>query len=118
MGTLTAEAAAELGLGPHVQVVAGTGDTTAAAVGAGAVQDYAAHLYIGTSAWLSCHVPDKRTDLLRNVASLPSVVPGRYWVATIQDVAGKAIDWLIANVVYPDDLMGDGTPRRPTPSTG
>ncbi len=38
------------------------------------------------------------------------MVPGRYWVATIQDVAGKAIDWLIANVVYPDDLMGDGTP--------
>ena len=37
VGTLTAEAAAELGLGPQVQVVAGTGDTTAAAVGAGAV---------------------------------------------------------------------------------
>ena len=31
-------------------------------------------------------------------------------MATIQDVAGKAIDWLIGNVVYPDDLMGDGTP--------
>lgn len=110
VGTLTAEAAAELGLGPQVQVVAGTGDTTAAAVGAGAVEDYAAHLYIGTSAWLSCHVPYKRTDLLRNIASLPAVVPGRYWVATVQDVAGKAIDWLIDNVVYPDDAMGDGAP--------
>lgn len=110
VGTLTAGAAAELGLGEHVQVVAGTGDTTAAAVGAGAVEDYAAHLYIGTSAWLSCHVPFKRTDVIRNVASLPAVVPGRYWVATIQDVAGKAIDWLIENVVYPDDAMGDGRP--------
>ena len=110
VGTLTADAAAELGLGEHVRVVVGTGDTTAAAVGAGAVEDYAAHLYIGTSAWLSCHVPFKRTDLLRNVASLPAVVPGRYWVATIQDVAGKAIDWLIENVVYPDDAMGDGAP--------
>ena len=57
VGTPTVEAADELGLGPHVQVVAGTGDTTAAAVGSGAVEDYAAHLYIGTSAWLSCHVP-------------------------------------------------------------
>ncbi|WP_029663356.1 FGGY-family carbohydrate kinase [Cellulomonas sp. KRMCY2] len=110
VGTLTSEAAAELGLRRQVEVVAGTGDTTAAAVGAGAVQDYAAHLYIGTSAWLSCHVPFKRTDLVRNVASLPAVVPGRYWVATIQDVAGKAIDWLIDNVVYPDDAMGDTTP--------
>jgi len=110
VGTLTAGAAAELGLGTHVQVVAGTGDTTAAAVGAGAVEDYAAHLYVGTSAWLSCHVPYKRTDIIRNVASLPAVVPDRYWVATIQDVAGKAIDWLIDNVVYPDDAMGDGAP--------
>ncbi|MCV2392956.1 FGGY-family carbohydrate kinase [Actinotalea sp. M2MS4P-6] len=110
VGTLTPEAAAELGLTRDVQVVAGTGDTTAAAVGSGAVEDYAAHLYIGTSAWLTCHVPFKRTDLLRNIASLPAVVPGRYWVATVQDVAGKAIDWLIENVVYPDDVMGDGTP--------
>ncbi len=110
VGTLTAEAAAELGLPTSVQVVAGTGDTTAAAVGSGAVEDYAAHLYIGTSAWLSCHVPYKRTDLRRSIASLPAVVPGRYWVATVQDVAGKAIDWLIENVVYPDDAMGDGAP--------
>lgn len=110
VGTLTPEAADELGLSPEVKVVAGTGDTTAAAVGAGAVEDYVGHLYIGTSAWLSCHVPFKRTDVLRNIASLPSVVPQRYWVATIQDVAGKAIDWLIDNVVYPDDRMLSGGP--------
>ena len=94
-----------------VQVVVGTGDTTAAAVGAGAVEDYVGHLYIGTSAWLSAHVPFKRTDVLRNIASLPAVVPDRYWVATIQDVAGKAIDWLIEKVVYPDDGMLDARPR-------
>jgi xylulokinase len=110
VGTVTPEAAAELGLTPQVKVVAGTGDTTAAAVGAGAVEDYAGHLYIGTSAWLSCHVPFKRTDVLHNIASLPAVVPDRYWVATIQDVAGKAIDWLIDNVVYPDDGMFDAEP--------
>lgn len=105
VGTILPAAAAELGLGPHVQVAAGTGDTTAAAVGAGAVLDHQAHLCIGTSAWLSCHVPAKKTDVLRNVASLPSVVPGRYWVATIQDVAGKGIDWLIGNVFTPADVF-------------
>jgi xylulokinase len=110
IGTLTPEAAEQLGLASDVKVVAGTGDTTAAAVGAGAVEDYVGHLYVGTSAWLSCHVPFKRTDVIRNVASLPSVVPNRYWVATIQDVAGKAIDWLIDNVVYPDDGMLDDEP--------
>jgi len=91
-------------------VATGTGDTTAAAIGAGAVRDYRGHLYIGTSAWLSCHVPFKRTDVLHNVASLPAVVPGRYWIATIQDVAGKAVDWLIDNVVYAQDGMLDAHP--------
>ncbi|MEJ2577856.1 MAG: FGGY-family carbohydrate kinase [Kineosporiaceae bacterium] len=108
VGPILPGVAAELGLPPDVQVVTGTGDTTAAAIGAGAVADYQAHLYVGTSAWLSCHVPFKRTDVFRNIASLPSVVPDRYWVATVQDVAGKAVDWLLDRVVYPDDGMFDG----------
>jgi xylulokinase len=99
VGTLTSQAAADLGLPPSVRVVAGTGDTTAAAIGAGAVGDYVPHLYLGTSAWLTCHVPRKKTDVFRNIAAMPSVVPGRYWVATVQNVAGKAVDWLIDNVL-------------------
>ena len=99
VGTLTGQAAADLGLPAGVRVVAGTGDTTAAALGAGAVGDHVPHLYVGTSAWLTCHVPRKKTDVFRNIASMPSVVPGRYWVATIQNVAGKAVDWLIDNVL-------------------
>jgi xylulokinase len=117
VGTLRADVASELGLPVSVRVAAGTGDTTAAAIGAGAVQDYRGHLYIGTSAWLSCHVPFKRTNVLHNVASLPAVVPGRYWIATIQDVAGKAVDWLIDNVVYAQDGMLDqpGSPPAQAP---
>ncbi|WP_051452116.1 xylulokinase [Actinospica robiniae] len=103
VGTLTAQAAEDLGLPTSVQVVAGTGDTTAAALGAGAVRDYQPHLYVGTSAWLSCHVPSKKTDVRRNIASLPAAVPGRYWVATVQDVAGRAVDWLIENVLDDPD---------------
>lgn len=115
VGPLLPEVAAELGLSSRVQVVAGTGDTTAAAVGSGAVDDYAGHLYIGTSAWLSAHVPFKRTDVRRNIASLPAVVPDRYWVATVQDVAGKAVDWLIDHVVYPDERTLDGRPAPDDP---
>jgi xylulokinase len=103
VGPLTARAADELGLDPAVRVVAGTGDTTAAALGAGAVRDHDAHLYVGTSAWLSCHVPAKKTSLLDNIAALPAAVPGRYWVATVQDVAGRAVDWLIENVLADPD---------------
>jgi xylulokinase len=100
VGTLTPQAAVDLRLPKSVKVVSGTGDTTAAALGAGAVGDLVPHLYVGTSAWLSCHVQRKKTDVCRNIASLPSVVPGRYWVATVQNVAGQAIDWLIENVLH------------------
>jgi xylulokinase len=98
VGYLTPTAAQELGLGDHgrqVQVVTATGDTASAAIGAGAVGDYDAHLYIGTSSWLSCPVPFKRTDVRTNVTSLPSGIPGRWWVATEQDTAGRALEWAI-----------------------
>ena len=65
-----------------------------AAIGSGATQDRKAHLYIGTSAWLSCHVPYKRTDPLHSVASLPSAIPGRYLVSTEQQTAGVAFERL------------------------
>jgi xylulokinase len=107
-GFLTRQSAADLGLPAGVPVVAGTGDTTAAALGAGAVGDYVPHLYVGTSAWLTCHVPGKKTDVFRNIAAMPSVVPDRYWVATIQNVAGKAVDWLI------DNLLDQHGPARST----
>ena len=86
----------------------GTGDTASAGIGSGAVRDFEAHLYIGTSSWLSCHVPFKKTDITSNITSLPSGIPNRYWVATEQDVAGKCLSWLIDNVLYPDDELRDG----------
>jgi xylulokinase len=111
VGRIRPEVAGELGVGPDVQVVTGTGDTTAAAVGAGAVADHAAHLYVGTSAWLSCHVPGKKTSLRTNVAALPAVRPGRYWVANVQDVAGRALTWLAEEVLFPDGPPADALDR-------
>ena len=108
IGPLTPGAAEALGLSTDVQVVAGMGDTAAAGIGSGAVRDYDAHLYIGTSSWLSCHTPTLKTDLATNCTALPSGIPLRYWVATEQDVAGKALLWLIDNVLYPDDALDTG----------
>ncbi len=106
IGGLTASAAEELGLPSGTPVIAGTPDVHSAGIGAGTVRDYAAHLYIGTSSWLSCHVPYKKTDLLHSIASLPAAVPGRWLVANEQETAGKAIDWL-ASILYPDRTVDD-----------
>ncbi len=105
LGELTAEAAAALGLTTRAQVMVGTPDLQSAALGSGAVDDYTAHLYIGTSAWIGCHVPFKKTDVLHNIASLPSAIPGRYLVSNEQQTAGACLTYLRDNLLFaPEEL--------------
>lgn len=108
VGSLTPEVARALGLRPEVKVVGGTPDVQSAAIGSGAVEDGQAHVYLGTSSWLTCHVPFKKTDLRHNMASLPSALPGRYFVANEQETAGACLTWLRDNVLHPDDALGSG----------
>ncbi|MEK7324142.1 MAG: FGGY-family carbohydrate kinase, partial [Chloroflexota bacterium] len=108
LGPLTPEAAAELGLPVSAPVVAGTTDAQSAAIGSGAVKDYEAHLYLGTSSWISCYVPFKKTDIVHNMASLPSAIPGRYYIANEQECAGMCLTFLRDNLVYPADELAVG----------
>ncbi len=110
LGPLRPEVARELGLREDVQVVMGTPDVQSATLGSGAVRDYEAHLYIGTSSWITCHVPFKKTDILRNVASLPAALPGRYFVANEQETAGACLTYLRDNLLFPDDGLASGAP--------
>jgi len=103
LGGLTDDAAGELGLLPGTTVVAGTGDLHSAAVGSGAVEDFAGHLYIGTSSWISCHVPFKKTVVQDNMASIPSGIPGKYLIADEHETGGACLTWLRDCVLYPDD---------------
>ncbi|MBN2386658.1 MAG: FGGY-family carbohydrate kinase [Anaerolineales bacterium] len=105
LGPLRPEVAAELGLGSDVQVVAGAIDNTAAAVGAGAVADYAPHLYIGTSSWMAAHVPIKKTDLFASLASVPCALPGRYLLTALQATAGGNLTYLRDNILYHKDEL-------------
>ncbi len=100
LGPLLPGPAAELGLPAGLPVVAGTPDVQSAGVGAGGVADFEAHLYVGTSAWVSAQVPFKKTDLLHNIASLPSPVPGKWFVANEQETAGVCLDF-VAGLVLP-----------------
>ncbi len=110
IGRVEPRAAEALGIPAGARVFGGTPDVHSAAVGAGAVEDFAPHLYLGTSSWLSCHVPFKRTDLQRNVASLPSALPGRYLAANSQETAGACLTWLRDRVMWPRDLADDRPP--------
>lgn len=110
IGTLTPMAAVDLGLDENTQVVGGTPDVPAAAVGSGAVGDFEGHLYVGTSSWLTCHVPFKKTDLIHNMASLPSALPGRYFVGNEQETAGACMAWLRDSIFCRDDALDPGLP--------
>jgi xylulokinase len=108
VGFLSEGPAQDLGIASGVPVIGGTPDVQSAAVGSGAVRDGEGHLYLGTSSWLSCHVPYKKTDALRGVASLPSPLPGRYFVADEQETAGACLNWLRDKVLYPHDELSAG----------
>lgn len=105
LGPLAKEVAQELGLREDVQVVMGTPDVQAAALGSGAVRDFEGHLYIGTSSWLTCHVPYKKTDIFHNMATLPSAIPGRYFIANEQETAGACLNFLRDNILYHEDPL-------------
>jgi xylulokinase len=112
LGTITPEIARELGLRDDVRVVMGTPDVQSAAIGSGAVRDFDAHLYVGTSAWLCCHVPFKKTDLMHNMASLPSALPKRYLLTNEQESAGACLAYLRDNVFFADDALNTPKPAN------
>ena len=106
LAPLKKEVAAQLGLNPNTPVIGGTPDVPSAGVGSGAVRDYEGHLYIGTSSWISAHVPFKKTDIFHNMGSFPSPIPGRYLILCEQECAGKCLTWLRDNFLYhKDELM-------------
>jgi len=98
VGTLTREAARELGLSENVKVVAGSGDMTATAVGSGAVEDYEIHIYMGTSDWIIAHIPQRKIDVYHYIGCLPSAIPGRYMLIAEQETGSATIDWLLQAV--------------------
>ena len=80
-------------------------DVQSAAIGSGAVRDYEGHLYIGTSSWLACHVPFKKTDVSHGIAALPSAIPGRYLATNEQETAGACLAFLRDNIIYHQDEL-------------
>ena len=105
LGPLKKEVADELGLRPDVQVVMGSPDIHAAALGSGAIRDFEGHIYIGTSSWIVAHVPFKKTDILHAVASIPSSIPGRYIIVNEQETAGGVLTYLKNNILYHQDEL-------------
>ena len=105
LGTVSKEVSDELGLNKDTKVVMGAPDLYGATIGSGAVSDYEGHIYIGTSDWLLCHVPFKKTDIFHNMASVPAAIPGKYMIINEQEIAGGALQFLRDKILYHKDAL-------------
>lgn len=110
LGTLTPAACDAFGLGAETQVLSGLPDSQAATVGAGIVAEGEGYISIGTSSWLSCLVPRKKTDLRHMIGTSPAALPGLHQVIAEQGAAGRCLEFVARNVLYGDDVEGPAPP--------
>jgi xylulokinase len=119
IGELTGEAAADLGLPAGLPVVTASGDVHSAVIGSGAIADYEAHLYIGTSSWISAHVPFKKTAPTSNIASIPAAVPGKYMIADEHETAGACLTFACDELgLAPDPDAANALAATASPGSG
>ncbi len=105
LGTITKEVSDKLGLNKDTRVVMGAPDLHSATIGSGAVRDFEGHICIGTSDWLTCPVPYKRTSIKYMMASMPAAIPGRYFIANEQEIAGGCLTFLRDKILYHKDEL-------------
>jgi xylulokinase len=110
LGTLAPAACEELGLGPRTRVLSGLPDSLAATIGAGIVAPGQGYISIGTSSWLSCLVPRKKTDPLHLIGTSPAALPGRHQVVAEQGAAGRCLEFVARGILYSDDADGPAPP--------
>lgn len=93
VGSLKPEISGKIGI-RDAKVVSGCGDMQCSLIGAGCVDDFQTLLYLGTSSWITSHVPFKKTDIFHNIASLPSGIPGKYFIAAEQENACNCMEFV------------------------
>ncbi|WP_412551493.1 xylulokinase [Shimia sp. MIT910701] len=118
VGTLTPQAAAELGLDATVKVLGGTSDVMASALGSGEVNDGALHISVATSAWIAGFFPTRRLSVAHSYATITSGLGYRPLLIASQENAGSALDWvcqLTGNGAKDTRFAAIGTPQDDDP---
>jgi xylulokinase len=96
IGPVQPSVARELGIPATAQVVTGLPDLHGTTVGSGCVGPYETHLSIGTTAWVGCPLPGKKTDVIRQLAAVPGLggwSEAPYLLGNNQESAGRSLQW-------------------------
>ena len=107
VGTVLPEVGAILGLPAGIPVYAGVNDSQAAAIGTGAFRTGRIGAMIGTTSVLLEITDHLATDLDHEIVATPSPLPGRYVVFAENGLGGKALEHVLAHLVYASDALAD-----------
>ncbi len=110
VGSILPEIARDWGLSTETKIVSGSCDAQTALLGSGCVADYDAHVCIGTTGWITCHVPFKKTSLSHWIATMPAGLPGRNLVVAEQGSAGKCLESFLHQWLFPGGDFGSPPP--------
>ncbi len=93
-GTLTKQAAAQLGLPAGIPVVAGAADTAAAALGSGLLQSGQVQLTVGTGAQLVTPLAQPVEDATCRTHLYRGALPQQWYRMAAMQNAGIALEWV------------------------
>lgn len=115
VGGVGVTAAAELGIPVGTPVVPGTIDSITSAIGTGALDATSGSVIIGTTSVLVTHLDEHRGDITAGILSVPSPVPGKYYVMAENGLGGRAFEWAQRLFGYdsPDTALLDAATVAP-----
>jgi xylulokinase len=111
LGPVLPSVAADWGVSPEAVVIAAANDNNTSAIGSGAIRDFDPVAVMGTSGYLSCHVPFKKSDVTHLIGAMPSTIPDRYLIFAELGNTGKVLDAYLNNFVCRDDPFSPGCAR-------
>jgi xylulokinase len=108
VGNLQTGIANEWGLSSNTIVITSATDNSVAPIGSGAIADYEAVAVLGTSGMLVFHFPNKKTDLIHMLATMPSALSNGFVFWADTGNTGKVVDSFLKNLVYGQDAFCAG----------
>jgi xylulokinase len=107
VGKIAPEVATALGLPEGAVVFAGFNDTAALGAAAGVDRPGWGGLAIGTTSVLVDSVAEKKSDLDHEILSMPALGPDRYLVMAENGLGGRVVQYMLDELVYAGDALGD-----------
>lgn len=104
VGWLSAKAAGTFGLPIGTPVIAGCGDTAAAAVGIGVTGEHQAFDVAGTAAVLGIHIPEFAHDPSGTLLTMRSPLDDGAYALAYVGGAGELVDWVCTSVLGHDSI--------------